>query len=110
MPKVGKIISGKVEKIFPTYLLVSTKEGYEGLIHIASVSDYFVSNIGSIFKVGETYDFEILEIDEAKKWLKLSWKTIVPRFQKNPFEYTIEQTPKGFEKLRKKTEEEVNND
>lgn len=91
-------------------MLVSTKEGYEGLIHIANISDYYVSNIGSIFKVGDTYDFEVLEIDEVKKWLKLSWKTLVPRFQKNPFNYVIEETPNGFENLKNKTEEEVNND
>lgn len=110
MVSIGKIVSGKVEKIFPTYMLVSTKEGFDGLVHIANISDYFVSSINSVFKVGETYDFEILEIDEEKKWLKLSWKTIVPRFQKNPFEYVIEETPNGFKNLKTKTEEEVNND
>ena len=107
---VGKIISGKVEKILPTYLIVSTKEGFEGLLHVANISDYYVSNISTLFKIGDKYDFEVIEVNIEKKWVKLSWKTIVPRFQKNPFDYNIEETPNGFKNLKQKTEEEVEND
>lgn len=107
---VGQIVSAKVEKIFPTFLLTSVGEGYEGLLHVANMSDYYVSSVSSIFKIGSTYEFEIIEINEEKKWIKLSWKSIVPRFQKNPFEYVIQETPNGFKNLLNKTLEEVEND
>lgn len=107
--KVGEIVNAKIEKIFPTYVIARTNN-YQGLLHVASVSDYYVPSLWAIFKVGEEYDFEIIEIDEERKWLKLGWKTIVPRFQKNPFEYVIKETQNGFENLRVKAHKEEEND
>lgn len=107
---VGQIVTAKVEKIFPTFLLTRVGEGYEGLLHVANMSDYYVSSVSSIFKIGNTYEFEVIEINDEKKWVKLSWKSIVPRFQKNPFEYVIQETPNGFKNLLNKTLEEVEND
>ena len=105
--EVGDIIQGRVTSIKKTHLIVSIKNDWTGLLHISKVSDYFVGNIGSMFKANKKYWFEIIKIDNNKKRVKLSWKSIMPRFEKDPFEYNIEETENGFENLKKHSDKGV---
>lgn len=109
MYKVGDIVQGKVEKILTTHFIVAFKDDWKGLVHVSKISDYFVSSINTMFNIGEKYYFEVIEVDENEKRVKLSWKSIMPRFVKDPFEFTIEETKGGFNNLNDFVKEEVEN-
>lgn len=49
-------------------------KNYSGLIHISEISDRYVENISDIFEVGEEILVKILEVDQTKKQLVLSYK------------------------------------
>jgi general stress protein 13 len=70
----GDIVSGKITGIKDYGAFVQV-EDYCGLIHISEFSDGYVKNIGDIVAVGDVVNVEILEVDEAGKKLKLSYKT-----------------------------------
>ncbi len=73
-------------------------EDYVGLIHISEVSDQYVQSLEDILCVGDEIEASILEIDEAKKRLKLSYK------QANPIHPRIQKMVKiqiGFHSLSK---------
>lgn len=90
-----------------THLIAKTIDGKNtGLLHISEISDYYVDSINSLFKVGEIYDFKVIDVKDTEK-IKLSWKQITPRFQKNPFEYNIIETENGFKTLKDFVEREV---
>ncbi len=49
-------------------------QDYQGLIHISEVSDWYVTDIHKIFSVGDQIEAYVLECDETKKKLQLSYK------------------------------------
>ncbi len=108
--KIGNIVSGKVKFITKTYIVVELPNEFSGLLRISEASDYFVNNIGSMFKLNQSYDFLVTFLDEEAKRVKLSWKKIIPRYLKDPFEFKIKETENGFKNLREFVEKEVNND
>ena len=108
--EVGSIVPATVIKTFKTHLIAELENGYKGMAHISAISDYYVSSISTMFKIGQEYQFKISEIDNDKKRVKLDWKSIHPRFLKNPFKYVITETDGGFEKLLENTLKEVEND
>lgn len=105
----GDIIEAKIVKILKTHLIVRAEGGWVGLLHVSKISDYYVSDISSLFKNGQKYYFEIVSVYTNKKKLKLSWKSIVPRFVKDPFTFQIKETKNGFKKLEEnKIKEQLN--
>ena len=70
----GDIVSGTITGIKDYGAFVQV-EDYCGLIHISEFSDGYVKNISDIVAVGDVVNVEILEVDEAGKKLKLSYKT-----------------------------------
>lgn len=108
--KKGDVVRGVVTKIKSTHFIVDLENEYHGIVHVSAVSDYFVSNLSLMFKVEGEYNFLILDVDNITKRVKLDWKSIHPRFQKNPFKYKIEETEKGFKNILKNTKKEVEND
>ena len=107
---IGDITRGKVIKLFKTHFLVELKDDFIGLVHITEISDYFVSNISNMFVLNKKYDFLILEVEDANKRVKLSWKRITPRYQIDPFESEIKETQNGFTNLIEFVKKEVEND
>lgn len=108
--KIGQIHNGKVVSIWKTHIVVNFEDEYTGILHISSISDYYVSNISSMFKKGNEYYFKTISVNNEKKSVKLDWKSIHPRFLKNPFKYEIKETESGFKKLKENTEKEIEND
>ncbi len=106
--QINDIIKGKIFKIYATHILVKLDEDKTGILHISQVSDYFVYEIEKMFKINNDYWFEIIEIDDKRKRISLSWKSLVPRFLKNPFKFVLEQTPHGFKNLQKFVKGEIN--
>ncbi len=61
---VGKLEECKVVKIVPNYLLIVTKNGMKGSIHISQISENFVRDLESNFTVGQWINAIILEKNE----------------------------------------------
>lgn len=108
--EVGRVVTGTVEEVKKTHIILTFKNGFKGMCHVSEVSDYFVQNISSMFKVGERHQFKVINIDQENNRVKLSWKDIHPRFLRNPFDYDVEETTNGFKNLLEFTMKEVNND
>lgn len=108
---IGDIVQGKIREISKTHFIADVKGDWTGLVHVSKISDYFVTNINMMFNVGDKYYFEVIEVDEEEKRIKLSWKNIMPRFQKDAFEFDLEETENGFKNLNsfveKRIEEEL---
>lgn len=103
---VGDIVEGKISQIFKTHFIVDLENGWKGLVHVSKISDYYVLNIGTMFKIGEKLFFKVIEVEEDKK-VKLSWKDLMPRFVKDPFEFKLAETEGGFKNLSEFTQEMV---
>ncbi len=108
--KIGKIEVGKVESIEKTVVNILFENNFKGFLHISDVSDYYISDLNYIFKVGGEYQFKILQVYKKSKKIKLDWKSIHPRFQRNPFSHIIKETEMGFDCLYSKTMKEIEND
>jgi len=105
--EINNVYAWKVVFIAKTHLIAKTIDGeHTGLLHVSEISDYYVGSISTLFKLNEIYDFLVIENKEKDK-VKLSWKKIAPRFLKNPFEYNIIETKKGFTTLKEFIEKEV---
>ena len=75
---------------------------YAGLIHISEISDQFVSSIEDIFEVGDDITSEVLEVDDARQRLRLSYRKahpVHPRIRKSV------PIKKGFHPLSKALQE-----
>ncbi|QHX35800.1 general stress protein 13 [Spiroplasma sp. TIUS-1] len=77
---------------------------WKGLIHISEFSDFFVTSITDFVNVGDEVEVEILEINNDKKQLKLSYKSIRPELKKSS---EIRETGNGFNKLKSNTDNKV---
>ena len=108
MVKKGNIVSCKVKKINKTFLLVELFDKQKAIVHISNISDYYVGSLKNLFKLDGYYDFEV--IDSKIDNIKLSWKSLNPRFLKNPVAFEIKETKKGFNNLKKFVMEEIEND
>jgi general stress protein 13 len=73
--KKGDIVYGKITNIvgYGAFALV---DDYDGLIHISEFSDNYVKNIEDFVKVGDEIRLKVLEVDEANKRVKLSYKQL----------------------------------
>ncbi len=100
--QVKDILKGKVIKINTTHILVELSKNQVGIVHISEVSDYFVLELDKMFNINNYYWFQVIGIDDKQKRINLSWKNLVPRFLKNPFQFTLEETSQGFKNLKKK--------
>lgn len=82
--KINEQITCKITGI-QTYGVFVTHGEYNGLVHISELSDQYVASIDEIFHIGEDIEVKVLDIDEANKRLKLSYKKahpVHPKIQK----------------------------
>lgn len=103
---LGNIVEGKVVFVAPTHILVELKNKIKGLVHISEISDYFVPDISTLFKINQMDYFEVIEIISDNR-VKLSWKKLKPRFLKEPFNFDLLETKNGFNELDKNTKKEL---
>lgn len=92
----GEIVYGVITNIVGYGAFVSVDD-YNGLIHISEFSDNYVKDIKDFVEVGEKVKLKIIDVDEANKRLKLSYKSInkVRGIKGDVPKYTI-----GFKTLR----------
>lgn len=69
----GDVILAVITNIVP-YGAFARSGRYEGLIHISEISSKYVSDITDFFEVGQKVKVKVLEVDEEKGKLKLSYK------------------------------------
>ena len=74
---VGSVIRGKVTRIVEYGLFVEVSNGVEGLVHNSEISWSFYGITGNSFcKIGDEFDFKVVEFDVSNKRLSLSLKQL----------------------------------
>ncbi len=73
--KKGDIVYGIITNIIGYGAFVTVNE-YTGLIHISEFSDNYVKNINNFVEIGERVKLKVIEVDEERKRLKLSYKVL----------------------------------
>ncbi len=96
--------------IAKNHFIVNIKDDWIGLVHIANISDYYVANIGYFISQGEKLLLRVIQVDKKNRKLKLSYKDIMPRFLKDPFNYELQETEKGFKNLQEYTKRSLQDD
>lgn len=75
--EIDKIIKCKITGVLDYGVFVACGD-YSGLVHISEMSDAFISDLGNYASIGDDIYVKVLEIEEDKKRLKLSYKQANP--------------------------------
>ncbi|PIZ95733.1 MAG: 30S ribosomal protein S1 [Candidatus Magasanikbacteria bacterium CG_4_10_14_0_2_um_filter_37_12] len=113
--KVGQVVEGEVHKVEPFGLMVKLDDQIHGLAHISELSDSSLNDkqVKEQFKIGETYKFEIVNIEPAEHRLGLKLegvkgknRTADKKFGEETTEEKVEQTVEKAKvvKIKKKKE------
>lgn len=71
----GALMAGKVVKIQPYGVFVDFN-GVTGLLHIKQISGSHIDSLNNLFKIGQTIQVVIVDIDEYKNRISLSTKIL----------------------------------
>lgn len=74
--KVGQKVQGKISSIASFGVFIDL-EGAEGLIHISRLTPYRIENLREHFKIGDTLEAIVIDVDKANKKIGLSRKELV---------------------------------
>ena len=99
--KVGKIVEGQITGVTKYGAFVSLEDNYVGMIHISEVSNKYIEDLNTIFKIGDLIKVKVLSIDENKLQFKLSIKKIDNKNRRKG----IEEKGIGFTPLKEKMNE-----
>ena len=99
--KVGKIVEGQITGVTKYGAFVSLEDNYVGMIHISEVSNKYIEDLNTIFKIGDLIQVKVLSIDENKLQVKLSIKKIDNKNRRKG----IEEKGIGFTPLKEKMNE-----
>ena len=72
----GDIVYGTITNILGYGAFVEIDKEYNGLIHISEFSDNYVRDIKDYVVIGEKVKLRVIEVEEDKKRLKLSYKAM----------------------------------
>lgn len=95
--KVGQKVSGRVLKVNPFGAFVELDNDIHGLVHISELSNKKVTDLASVIKVGQDYDFTILSIEPQDHRLGLSLKG------KEDKEAKVDKEPKKDDNIKEET-------
>jgi len=73
---VGSKIKGQVTSVPDFGVFVRIEEGVEGLIHVSQLSSERVDKPSSLFKVGDSVEAEVINIDPAERKIGLSIRAL----------------------------------
>lgn len=76
--KEGDILIGVVIKVYPSFAILLFPNGETGLLHVSELSKGYVRNFTGYVKVGNIYRVKVIEVDEAKGFMRLSVKALGP--------------------------------
>lgn len=75
----GRTVPGKVTRLTEFGAFIELEPGLEGMVHISELAWRRVGSVGEILKVGETRDFQVVEVDTKRKRVSLSLKALEKR-------------------------------
>ncbi len=75
----GRTVAGKVTRLTEFGAFIELEPGLEGMVHISELAWRRVGSVGEILKVGETKDFQVVEVDTKRKRVSLSLKALEKR-------------------------------
>lgn len=87
MYKIGSKVTGKITAVTDFGVFISFGDNLEGLIHISELAWQRIEDPADLFKVGQTIEAEIINIDgskiflSAKKLAKDPWAAIEEKFK-----------------------------
>jgi len=73
---VGSKVKGQVTSVPDFGVFVRIEEGVEGLIHVSQVSSERVDKPSNLFKVGDSVEAEVINIDPAERKIGLSIRAL----------------------------------
>lgn len=74
-----RIVPGTVTRITEFGAFIELEPGLEGMVHISELAWRRVGSVGEILKIGESRDFQVVEIDTKRKRVSLSLKALEKR-------------------------------
>ena len=80
---VGSTLTGPVSSLTKFGALITVADGIEGMVHVSEIlspqgPDKRVERPQDVLRVGQVIQAKVLEVDAAKRQLKLSMKQLVP--------------------------------
>ena len=76
---IGSVIEGPVVSITKFGAFVQIAEGVEGMVHVSEISaEKRINHPQDVLKVGQTVKAQVLDLDGAKRTIRLSIKQMVP--------------------------------
>lgn len=96
---VNEVLKVTVLEVLDFGLVVKTDEDVKGFIHISEIDWKKTTDLKELFKAGDVVEAKVIEIDTAKRNLKLSIKEL----SKNPWETLVENYSVGSEVTGKVT-------
>ncbi|HXA48764.1 MAG TPA: S1 RNA-binding domain-containing protein, partial [Candidatus Acidoferrum sp.] len=76
---VGGVVEGPVTSIQKFGAFVQIAEGVEGMVHVGDISaDKRLNHPQDVLKVGQVVKAQVLEVDTAKRRLRLGMKQLIP--------------------------------
>jgi small subunit ribosomal protein S1 len=76
---IGSVIEGPIVSITKFGAFVQIAEGVEGMIHVSEISaEKRINHPQDVLKVGQTVKAQVLDVDGAKRNVRLSIKQMVP--------------------------------
>ncbi|WLR50390.1 S1 domain-containing post-transcriptional regulator GSP13 [Bacillus tianshenii] len=115
--QVGSVLTGKVTGIQPYGAFVALDEETQGLVHISEITHGYVKDVNEHLSIGDEVNVKVLSVDEAKGKISLSIRATQeppkqeekkerrPKRQNNAKKQEEETTPAGFNTLKDKLEE-----
>ncbi len=116
--ETGSVVTGKVTGIQPYGAFVALDEETQGLVHISEITHGFVKDVSEHLSVGDEVKVKVLSVDEAAGKISLSIRATEeapapqpkaaakkPRRQGSVKPSAEESTPAGFNTLKDKLEE-----
>ncbi len=85
-------VQGTISGITQFGIFVKLKDDIEGLVHISEVSRNRIENLGDYFKVGDSVEAVVLDVDADKKRLSLSIKHFEIMSEKEEVNKILKQT------------------
>jgi small subunit ribosomal protein S1 len=77
--QVGSAVEGTVTSLQKFGAFVQVAEGVEGMIHVGDISaEKRINHPQDVLKMGQTVKAQVLEVDTAKRRLRLGMKQLVP--------------------------------
>lgn len=91
----GAVVTGTVSNIEPRQLIVTLAEGVEGVIKIAEASSDRIEQLQDHFRVGDSLEALVIQIDRRNRYLGLSVKQVEKHQEKEAMEAISNQDVGG---------------